>query len=204
VPPVQDWQDFQVERIRVFEVEQRWAALEKKLAAIDTFDPETGAAEVPPEVAAEIDRLWQEEAGNLEPLLRIVMNEEARIALLKALAQPYLEAAQGILERARQAKARHERWKTIAERYLKLIGGRYRLPEASVYLQQREQVFIDDPKAAETIPDEWWRIERSLLNAEILEAHRKGLPIPAAVSVRKGDPYMVIRRARGRPGGEYG
>lgn len=191
-----DWQAFQLERLRVFAVEARWGAIEKMLAAVDAFDPESGAADVPPEVADEIERLWQDEAGNLEPIVRIVMNEEARIGFLEALAKPYLDAANGILERARQAKNRRDRWKAIAQRYLELIGGRYALPDATVYLQRRDQVFIDDPEAVDTIPEEWWRIQKTLLKAEILDAHRNGQPIPVAVSVRKGDPYLVIRRSR--------
>jgi len=151
---------------------------------------------VPADLAGDIEALWKE-TNDLEPILRMVMNDDAAIVWNKAMAQPFLDAAKAFLEKARQAERRKERWKTLAERFLQLIGGKYRLPDATAYLQQRDTVVID-ADTADTIPDEWWRIERFLLKAEILKAHREGQPIPTACSVEKGDPYMVIRRSRGK------
>lgn len=192
------WAEEQEATLALYRLEGRWRELEREWLAIDAQEDDyysTVTGEIETRVVLAVGSVgigYDTQSGTaVEPLIRWCQNEKHREEIHGTLARRYRQVADRLEQRARSAKHRGGRLRALLARYLKVLG-RQRLSTGGVaYVRDRPQLVVDE-SIADTIPDEWFRIRKTLNQREVLRAHAKGEPIPLACAV-VDVPMVVIR-----------
>lgn len=178
-----------IEEQRLHALAGEWAALDSALSL--AAESEDGGEDLSPELAAQVEELFARTPDDIEPVVRLIQNEEAYAEQLRGLALPFRRVVEKLESKAKAADSRAQGLRGLLVRFVLRLGGKVRLPDVTVSLRKRYKVVVT-PGGEETIPEEWWRVKRELRVADILAAWRKKDPIPLAVAVEEGDPYVVL------------